>query len=74
MNRRAALKLLSVLPATVTVQRLDAKPGDTLVITYPGPVPMAHVERIQRTMKEGFPGFKCLVIENGGVVSVLRNP
>jgi len=72
MNRRDALKLLSVLPATATIRELRAEPGDVIVITFPGPVPRQHLDNLKQFAEQAFPDFRFMVLGDGGTVSVLR--
>jgi hypothetical protein len=72
MHRRELLKLFAALPPTATVQQLDARPGDVLVITFPGNVSAEQAARLKDTAERHLKEYRVMVIGNGGTVSVVR--
>jgi hypothetical protein len=74
MNRRAALKLLSALPAAATVEVLNAEPGDVLVLTAPGHISDETATQLKRHAETAFPGYKFMVLGDGLKLSVLKKP
>jgi hypothetical protein len=54
------------------VQRLQLKPGDTLVFSYAGTMPYAEKERIIKLVERLFPDNRALVLDRGLSLSVLE--
>lgn len=54
------------------VERLALKPGDVLVLKCPQHLTIEEFEEISARFKEMFPDTKCLVLEGGIDVAVLR--
>lgn len=61
--------------ATLPEVRVVAlKPGDTLVITYPGPVSYDQAARMKESLGQMIlPGVKCLVLGDDPKLSILRS-
>lgn len=54
------------------LQVLRLEPGDILVFTFPGSMSVAHTESVLESMHREFPGHKALVIDQGGLLGVIR--
>lgn len=54
------------------VQRLDLRPGDTIVITSPRRVSKEVFERLKNIARESFPDNKIIVLEAGLDLKVVR--
>lgn len=67
MDRREALATLAAIPvsAIASVERVEVKPGQALVIECPGIVSNAGAEYIKAACAEAFPGVKVLVFGEG---------
>ena len=63
-----AAELLDV----VEVERLALQPGDTLVFKCPRLLSSEEFEGIRARVKEQFPDTKCMILEGGMDVAVLR--
>lgn len=54
------------------VERLALKPGDILVLKCPLQLSLEEFEEISARLKEQFPNTKCMILEGGIDVAVLR--
>lgn len=53
----------------VVVQRISPKPGEVVVLTFPGPVTYNQAQAIREGWQELVPGVACIVMSGGGHVS-----
>lgn len=75
MNRRDLLKVFggaAGIPAVQSIERLEVKPEDTIVVTYPGPLSDRTATAIANAIKGKFPEQKVLVLGEGMTIKVLR--
>lgn len=57
---------------TVEVERLALRPGDILVLKCPQHLTIEEFEEISARFKEMFPDTKCMVLDGGADIAVLR--
>jgi hypothetical protein len=57
---------------TVQLAKLDLKPGDSLIVSYPSRLSTAQAAHVRETVGKYFPGHNCLVLEGGMTLGVLR--
>lgn len=55
-----------------SVNVMNLKPGDTIVITAERPLRPENAEHIKTLMEKKFPGHQCLVLEKGLSLEVLH--
>ncbi len=83
MTRRDILKLLrgnaaagAVLPALKSVERLEVKPEDTIVLKFDDHLSHANIEQIRESFRTAYDGkFKdmpVLILDGGADISILR--
>ncbi len=53
------------------LEKIEWKPGDIGVLTYPGRLSQEAVARIKASFEAALPGHRCLVLEEGMRMSVL---
>lgn len=58
----------------VIVQRISPKPGEVVVLTFPGPLSLDQATVIQRQWRESMPDFPCVVMCDGGHVTGVLSP
>ena len=56
-----------------TVGKLDLKPGDMVVVKFPGKLTADGVDALQRGLKEIFPDHRAIVLENGADIDVISS-
>lgn len=66
------VKAILDLPEVRSVERMALNPGDTIVLTFKGRVRQQTLEIVKATMEGKFPGHKCLVLEEGADIKVIR--
>lgn len=52
-------------------QRLTVKPGDVVVLSFPGAMRHEHAERIRDHMHTIFPENKVLVLSDGATIGIM---
>lgn len=76
-ERRGFLKSLMAgtvvgFPAVKSVEVLDVKPEDTVIISVEGCISQETAERIKQVFHNELPNQKCLVLSEGISLKVLR--
>jgi anti-anti-sigma regulatory factor len=61
------------MPIVQSIERLDLKPDDVLVIKCAGRITQENAEAIKAQMEKIFPGRKTLVLDSDLDLKVLRN-
>ena len=75
MTRRDIFKMfagVAGIPAVKSVETLDVKKDDTIVLKFEEHLRPSAVGFIRDTMAEKFPGQKVMILDNGASVEVLR--
>lgn len=76
MNRRDLFKMFSGvagIPAVAAIEKLELKPGDTIVLKFKDHLPQYAAARIDDVMAQKFPGHKILILDNGADINIVVN-
>jgi hypothetical protein len=57
---------------TAELATIEFRPGDTAVLMFPGKLSMEMIQRIRETFESIRPGIKCLVLDDGARLGVIR--
>lgn len=60
------------LPDDARIQALELRPGDYVVISFPGPITDEQADWVARHAARGFDGHRVLVLSEGAEVAVVR--
>lgn len=77
MTKRGFLRSLTAgtlagIPAVKSVEVLNVKPRDTLVLSFPGALTQDDAERLREAVKQKFPHNEVIVLSEGLDLKVIR--
>ncbi len=55
-----------------SIKVVNLRPGDVIVIRFETLPTLIHMDRLKDTLKDLFPGHKCLILGDGAKVDVVR--
>ena len=72
LEPQLVLEMIARIQIFESIQRLDLKPGDTLVIRFSTPIPSAERNHLKQRLTELFPQNRFLILGEGAELSILN--